>query len=70
MSTLILITTAVFIALGVMYYLVKKADKKEKIKRGEHIAKELETMREKEKESHLGKGLFYRIKSGLFREKP
>lgn len=67
MSAFILFTAGIFLFLIIMYLLVKRSGKKSIRKRGDSIAKKMETLKEEEKKSHLGKRLFYKIKSGLFK---
>lgn len=67
MTALMLLSIGIFLFLLIMYLIVKKKAKKSDPKRGDSMAKKMETMQEDEEKSHLGKRLFYRIKSGLLK---
>lgn len=69
MKTLLFLTMGIFLFLGVMVYILKKqGSKKRRPKQGDTIEKNIKTIKQGEKESHLGKRLFYKIKSGLMRK--
>jgi F0F1-type ATP synthase membrane subunit b/b' len=67
MTTFILLSLGIFLFLLVIYLIVKKEQKKSRLKRGNSIAKKMDEIKKGEEESHLGKRLFYKIKSGLFK---
>jgi len=69
MKFLLFLTLGIFLFLALLAYLFKKsAAAKREPKREHTIEKNIEAIQEKEKKSHLGKRLFYRIKSGLMRK--
>lgn len=69
MKTLIFLTVGVFLFLGGMYLLFKKIWAEKALKKGDSIAKKLEAIEKDKKESSLGKGLFYKIKSSIFKKR-
>lgn len=68
MTTFILMTLGIFLFLLFMYLIVRKSMKKKGHPRGDSIAKKMENMKEDEAKSHLGRQLFYKIKSGLLKK--
>lgn len=69
MKTLLLLTLGIFLFLGVMVYFFKKKEREKRhAKQGDTLEKNIKTIKQKEEESHLGKRLFYKIKSGLMRK--
>ena len=68
MSAFLLLTLGIVFFLIILFVIAKKSVQRTKYPRGEGIAKRLGEMQEEEKKSRLGKRLFYKIKSGLFRK--
>jgi len=68
MKSIIALSLGIFLFLGIMYYLFKKRSEKiEKRKQSDEIAKNIGELKETEAKSHLGKRLFFRLKSGLLK---
>ena len=68
MMAFLLLTFGILLFLVIMYLLVKRNVQKKKPRRGNSIAKKMDALKKEEEKSRLGRRLFYKIKSGLFKK--